>query len=105
MGIESMLSHSSQNDELQQYLNEKAYETASLGETSADELTQVPSSSSSAIVYYRDADSSLDNRKELAQQISNYEAALVRDHLGLDLYRSKNKSKTQISFNDLTLSE
>ena len=33
-----MLQDSSNNEELQQYLNEKSYETASLGETSADEL-------------------------------------------------------------------
>lgn len=42
-GIESMLRNSSSNnEELQQYLNEKAYETASLGETSADELAAIP---------------------------------------------------------------
>lgn len=34
--------NTSHNEELQQYLNEKAYETASLGETSADELAAVP---------------------------------------------------------------
>ena len=34
-----MLAHTDQNDELQQYMNEKAYDTASLGETSADEMT------------------------------------------------------------------
>jgi len=42
-GIERMLRNSSSNnEELQQYLNEKAYETASLGETSADELAAIP---------------------------------------------------------------
>ena len=41
MGIESMLADNSNNDELQQYLNEKAYDTASLGETSADELLMI----------------------------------------------------------------
>lgn len=34
-----MLANSSkQNDDLQKYLDEKAYQSASLGETSADEL-------------------------------------------------------------------
>ena len=33
-----MLADEKENEELQQYLDEKNYETASLGETSADEL-------------------------------------------------------------------
>lgn len=50
MGIESMLADNSNNDELQQYLNEKAYDTASLGETSADELQMIQAQSSSGEV-------------------------------------------------------
>ena len=43
LGIDRMLSNSSSNnEELQSYLNERAYETASLGETSADELAAIP---------------------------------------------------------------
>ncbi len=59
------------------------------------------------MVFFRDSEvnTGLDKRKELADQINNYEVALVQEHLGLDLYRSKNKSKNQISFNDLTLVE
>jgi len=33
-----MLADDKENDELQRYMAEKSYETASLGETSADEL-------------------------------------------------------------------
>jgi len=33
-----MLSDDKENEELQRYLEERSYETASLGETSADEL-------------------------------------------------------------------
>ena len=33
-----MLVDTSENDELQRYIDERSYETASLGETSADEL-------------------------------------------------------------------
>lgn len=33
-----MLTDDKENEELQRYLDEKSYETASLGETSADEL-------------------------------------------------------------------
>ena len=38
MGIQRMLADDKENEELQRYLDEKSYETASLGETSADEL-------------------------------------------------------------------
>ena len=38
MGIQRMLTDDKENEELQRYLDEKSYETASLGETSADEL-------------------------------------------------------------------
>lgn len=90
-----MLANSTQNDELQNYLNEKAYETASLGETSADELSVVPPEQQAATVdFYRDSDQnrSLKERMNLAQSVQDYEAVVVQDHLGLDLYRSKNKT-------------
>lgn len=38
LGISRMLADVKENEELQQYIAEKSYETASLGETSADEL-------------------------------------------------------------------
>ena len=38
LGIQRMLADDKENEELQRYLDEKSYETASLGETSADEL-------------------------------------------------------------------
>ena len=44
MGIGRMLVDGSQNEELQNYLNERSYESASLGETSADELAVQSSS-------------------------------------------------------------
>jgi hypothetical protein len=46
---------SSSNEELQQYLNEKAYETASLGETSADELAAVPIHNA-GVDFFRESD-------------------------------------------------
>lgn len=38
LGIQRMLTDDKENEELQRYLEERSYETASLGETSADEL-------------------------------------------------------------------
>jgi hypothetical protein len=54
-GLKRMLTDHSNNDELQRYMDEKAYDTASLGETSADELV-LPSSDSAEIDFYRDSD-------------------------------------------------
>jgi|LauGreDrversion4_2_1035121.scaffolds.fasta_scaffold57072_1 hypothetical protein len=56
LGIERMLKNkTSNNEELQQYLNEKAYETASLGETSADELAAVPQQTAE-VDFFRESD-------------------------------------------------
>lgn len=95
MGIEGMLANSSQNDELQNYLNEKSYETASLGETSADELATI-NQHLDVVDFYRDSEVNrgLKDRTVIAQSVSDYEQVVVQEHLALDLYRSKNKTKT-----------
>lgn len=62
------------NEELQQYLNEKAYETASLGETSADELVASPSQVSD-VDFYRESDINQRYKQGqlLAQSVQDYE--------------------------------
>ena len=55
IGISKMLADSSENEDLQKYLNERAYDTASLGETSADEIIAVDTSSQE-IDFYRDSE-------------------------------------------------
>lgn len=47
----------------------------------------------------------MNERRNLAAAVADYEQVVVQDHLALDLYRSKGKSYTQISFNDLTVHE
>jgi len=47
----------------------------------------------------------LDAAKQAALNVERYEAGIVEKYLATDLYRSKDKSRTQISFNDLSLSE
>ena len=37
--------------------------------------------------------------------MTNYETELVNEHLSLDLYRSKGKTRNKISFKDLSLQE
>jgi len=78
----------SNNEELQQYLNEKAYETASLGETSADELAAVPQQTAE-VDFFRESDINQKYKQGqlLAQSIQDYEQIVVQDHLALDLYR------------------
>ena len=110
MGIERMLVDGSQNQELQNYLNEKAYETASLGETSADELVVQPSSGGegSQVDILRNHDdiaTKYDEITSLAGEVKDFENDVYADHLALDLYRSKGKSKNKISFKDLSLQE
>ena len=105
-----MLVDGSQNEELQNYLNEKSYETASLGETSADELALQPSSGGEGnqVDILRSHDqitSSYDEAAQLSEQVKDYESDIYSDHLSLDLYRTKAKSKTKISFKDLSLQE
>ena len=108
MGIERMLIDGSQNQELQNYLNENSYETASLGETSADELVAQPSSGGegSQVDILRDHNeiaARYDEMTSLAGQVKDYENDVYADHMALDLYRTKGKSKNKISFKDLSL--
>ena len=39
----------------------------------------------------------------MAGQVKDYESNVYTDHLSLDLYRAKGKSKSKISFKDLSL--
>ena len=41
----------------------------------------------------------------MAGQVKDYESNVYTDHLSLDLYRAKGKSKSKISFKDLSLQE
>lgn len=111
MGIEKMLVDTAQNEELERYIDERQYETASLGETSADELAlreQTASDlSDTEIDIYRtdEISSSYQKAQKLSNAIKDYETELVHEHLKLDIYRAKGKSRSKISFNDLTLQE
>ena len=108
LGIGRMLVDDDDNAELQQYLNEKSYDTASLGETSADELAVPASSDSDAhhIDVFRSEDEvsrSYQEASNLSSAIKDYESDVLSDHLNLDIYRAVGKSKTNISFKDLSL--
>ncbi len=110
--IEKMLKPRTNNPELQKYLEEKSnYETASLGETSADELaikTQTSDvDSDKRVDIYRDSRiaNHFDRVKELAAEVENYENKIVEQHRYLDINRAKGKNYVQISFNDLTVQE
>ena len=46
-----------------------------------------------------------DKAGEIATAVAEYEAGIIIKHRGKDLYRTKGKSRGQISFNDLTLEE
>lgn len=109
LGIERMLADEKENDELQRYLDEKNYETASLGETSADELALRSASdlSDSEIDIYKTDEISANYQRaqKLSNAVKDYEAELVQDHLGLDIYRAKGKTRNQISFKDLSVHE
>jgi hypothetical protein len=109
LGIGRMLEDSKDNEELARYLAEKSYESASLGETSADELAVVsPSAGSSGdLEIYRQSAMSerYEEAKTLSANIEDYEKHIVEKHTQLDLYRAKNKTRGKISFNDLTLQE
>ena len=114
MGIEKMLEDTSENEELQRYLDERHYETASLGETSADELALRDNSSAgelsdgaSEIDIYRtdEISAGYQRAQKLSNAIKDYEVELVQEHLKLDIYRAKGKTRNQISFNDLSLQE
>ena len=108
LGIGRMLVDDDDNAELQQYLNEKSYDTASLGETSADELAVQASSDSDAhhIDVFRSEDEvsrSYQEASNLSSAIKDYESDVLSDHLNLDIYRAVGKSKANISFKDLSL--
>lgn len=95
MGITRLLDDRQENEELQRYLAEKSYDSASLGETSADELSLVnPSISSGDLEIYREnvVSKSYDEAKELAAKAEAYETEVVREHLNLDLFRRYGKS-------------
>ena len=47
----------------------------------------------------------IDRAKMTAMEIERYEQKVVKEYHAMDLYRKKNKSWKQISFNDLTLEE
>ena len=105
-----MIQDTAENDELQRYIDERQYETASLGETSADELALREDSDLSdggvnEIDIYRSDEISASYQKaqKLSNAIKDYEVELVKEHLKLDIYRTKGKSRNKISFNDLSL--
>ena len=105
-GIGRLLEDQKENEDLQRYLAEKSYESASLGETSADELAVVtPTGSSGDLEIFRESTVSnkYEEAKLIAASVEQYEKQVVSEHLNLDLYRRKNKSRSNISFNDLTL--
>ena len=86
LGIGKMLEDTSENEELQRYIDERHYETASLGETSADELALRENSSAgdlsdgaSEIDIYRTDEISAGYQKaqKLSNAIKDYEVELV----------------------------
>ena len=90
-------------------MEERSYETASLGETSADELVLKSSSdfSDTEIDIYKTDEiaANYQRAQKLSNAVKDYESELVQEHLSLDLYRAKGKTKNKISFNDMTLEE
>jgi hypothetical protein len=89
-------------------LAEKSYETASLGETSADEvMVQESPESAGGVDIYRDSDLSrvYTRASDLATAINDYETTVVEKYHAKDIFRVKGKSGKQISFIDLTLEE
>lgn len=104
-----MLADTTENDELSRYMDERSYETASLGETSADELALKSASdlSDTEIDIYKSDEISAGYQKaqRLSNAVKDYEVELVHEHLGLDIYRAKGKTRNNISFKDLSLHE
>jgi len=95
MGITKLLESSRKdNEELERYLAEKSYESASLGETSADELAVASGSESTGVEVYRTTQISnqYEDAKEIAAHVDQYEKSVVQEHLNLDLYRRKGKT-------------
>lgn len=106
--IEKLLTPRSNNPQLQKYLEERSsYETASLGETSADELALKSGEDSDKIDVLRPSTlaQSYDSEKQMAAEVALYERKIVDEYHNLDLYRAKGKSRGKISFKDLSLSE
>lgn len=97
--ISKLLTPRNHNPELQKYLEEKAnYETASMAETSADELVikQMSNSDndSKSVDIYRDSRlaSEFDHLKQVAAEVEHYEKRVVEEYKHLDVYRAKGKS-------------
>ena len=106
-----MLEDNSNNEELEKYLTERSsgYESASLGETSADELQIVGSDSDgvAGVDIYRDSPESkrYQEAEYLATAVQDYETSVIQHHRNKDLYYQKSKKFNQISFKDLNLQE
>jgi hypothetical protein len=75
IGIARLLDNPARNEELERYLAEKSYESASLGETSADEVTMLSGSESAELEVYRESAvaSAYDEAKEIAAKVDMYE--------------------------------
>lgn len=83
------------------------YDTASLGETSADELALKSSGEESGIDILKPnkISESFDSEQRLAADVASYEKQIIDKYHNLDVYRAKGKHRSKISFNDLSLSE
>ena len=79
-----MLADTSENEELQRYIDERSYETASLGETSADELAVRSASdlSDTEIDIYRtdEISAAYQRAQKLTNAVKDYETELVQEH-------------------------
>ena len=104
-----MLADDKENEELQRYIDERNYDTASLGETSADELALRSASdlSDHEIDIYKsdEISASYQQAQKLSNAVKDYEGEIVNEYHQLDIYRAKGKAKNKISFNDLSVQE
>jgi len=125
--LESSLEPKYNNTELQRYLAERdasgnesgelSYETASIAEASTSDFDGEkrhflkPMSTSSdggaEMQIFRQSELSkkYDEARELACEMETYEDNIVRKYYDQDLYLSKGKTRSKITFNDLTLEE
>ena len=107
--LDKLFTPRNNNAELQKYLEDKSnYETASLGETSADELALKSGEDSDKrvdIVRASGLAQSYEDEQRLAAQVAQYEKEIIDKYHKLDLYRAKGKPRAKISFNDMTLVE
>ena len=81
-----------------------------MGETSADELALKSGEDSDKakgidILRSSPLTQSYENEKQLAADVALYEKEIIDKFHKLDVYRAKNKSRSKISFTDLTLTE